>query len=207
MIDHLIYGAIGFVLGGVFGGAIVGRIVTKDMKNRLDDLEEYNKLLVNKVSAMRDEKLAEKEKNIEKLEKETKLDNYNSLRKRYVTSAHDDDDDDEEDESEEEEDDLVDDEDDDEVSKIKMISEQQFNEEINYRDHEELTYYQGDGTLVDAANEIITKEETVVGSEVMDIIDETRNDNLYALDDSLNKVYDITIEHDASYIRDMYGIM
>ena len=201
MIDHLIYGAIGFVLGGVFGGAIVGRIVTKDMKNRLDDLEECNKLLVNKVAAMRDEKLAEKEKNIEKLEKETKLDNYNSLRKRYVTSAHDDD---EENESEEDDDDLVDE---DEASKIKMISEQQFNEEINYRDHEELTYYQGDGTLVDAANEIITKEETVVGSEIMDIIDETRNDNLYALDDSLNKVYDITIEHDASYIRDMYGIM
>lgn len=203
MIDHLIYGAIGFVLGGVIGGAIVGRIVTKDMKNRLDDLEECNKLLVNKVAAMRDEKLAEKEKNIEKLEKETKLDNYNSLRKRYVSSAHDDD---EEDESEEEDDDLAD-EDEDEASKIKMISEQQFNEEINYRDHEELTYYQGDGTLVDAANEIITKEETVVGSEIMDIIDETRNDNLYALDDNLNKVYDITIEHDASYIRDMYGIM
>lgn len=202
MIDHLIYGAIGFVLGGVFGGAIVGRIVTKDMKNRLDDLEECNKLLVNKVAAMRDEKLAEKEKNIEKLEKETKLDNYNSLRKRYVTSAHDDD---EEDESEE--DYIVDEDDEDEASKIKMISEQQFNEEINYRDHEELTYYQGDGTLVDASNEIITKEETVVGSEIMDIIDETRNDNLYALDDNLNKVYDITIEHDASYIRDIYGIM
>lgn len=193
MLDHLIYGAIGFVLGGVLGGAIVGKIVTNNMKSRMDDLEERNKLLVDKVSEMRDEKLAEKEKKVEKLEKETKLDNYNSLRMRYIIKDEDD------------EDDLVD-EDFGDPSKIKMISEQQFNEEINYRDHEELTYYQIDGTLVDSANDIITKEETVVGSEIMDIIDETRNDNLYALNDDLDKLYDITIEHNASYTRDVLGI-
>lgn len=198
MIDHIIYGAIGFVLGGVLGGAVVGRIVTKDMKKRLDELEERNKLLVDKVSSMRDEKLAEKEKKVEKLEKGTKLDNYNSFRKRYVTSA-------DEEEEDTDEDDLVDDSD-DEASKIKMVSEQQFNEEINYRDHEELTYYQLDGTLVDSANDIVTKEETVVGSEIMDIIDDTKNDNLYALNDDLDKLYDITIEHNASYMRDVLGI-
>lgn len=200
MIDHLIYGAIGFVLGGVLGGAVVGRMVTKDMKKRLDDLEECNKLLVNKVAAMRDEKLAEKEKNIEKLEKETKLDNYNSLRKRYVSNTASDDEDGDEDEDDN---DLVDE---DDANKIKMISEQQFNEEINYRDHEELTYYQLDGTLVDSANDIVMKEETVVGSEIMDIIDDTKNDNLYALNDDLDKLYDITIEHNASYMRDVLGI-
>ena len=203
MLDHLIYGAIGFVLGGVLGGALVGRLVTNDMKKRLDELEERNRLLVDEVSAMRDERREEKEKKIEKLEKETKLDNYNSLRKRYVTNASD-----EKDDDEDEDDDLIDDKDDedDDCDKIKMISEQQFNEEINYRDHEELTYYQIDGTLVDAANDIVTKEETVVGSEIMDIIDETKNDNLYALNDELDKLYDITIEHDASYMRDVLGI-
>lgn len=193
MIDHLIYGAIGFVLGGVLGGAIVGNMVTNNMKSRINDLEERNKLLVDKVSEMREEKLAEKEKKVEKIEKEAKLDNYNSLRMRYITKDEDD------------EDDLID-EDLDDPSKIKMISEQQFNEELNYRDHEELTYYQIDGTLVDSANDIISKEETVVGSEIMDIIDETKNDNLYALNDDLDKLYDITIEHNASYTRDVLGI-
>ena len=195
MIDHIIYGAIGFVLGGVLGGAVVGRIVTKDMKKRLDELEERNRLLIDEVAQMRDDKRAEKEKKIEKLEKETKLDNYNSLRKRYISNSDS--------EENDEEDDLIDD---DETSKIKMISEQQFNEEINYRDHEELTYYQLDGTLVDSANDIVMKEETVVGSEIMDIIDETKNDNLYALNDDLDKLYDITIEHNASYMRDVLGI-
>lgn len=194
MIDHIIYGAIGFVLGGVLGGAVVGRVVTKDMKKRLDELEDRNRLLIDEVAQMRDDKRAEKEKKIEKLEKETKLDNYNSLRKRYISNS---------DSEENEEDVLIDD---DETSKIKMISEQQFNEEINYRDHEELTYYQLDGTLVDSANDIVTKEETVVGSEIMDIIDETKNDNLYALNDDLDKLYDITIEHNASYMRDVLGI-
>lgn len=205
MLDHLIYGAIGFVLGGVLGGALVGRLVTNDMKKRLDELEERNRLLVDEVSAMRDERREEKEKKIEKLEKETKLDNYNSLRKRYVSSSSETEDDENDDEDEDEDDDLIEDED-DACDKIKMISEQQFNEEINYRDHEELTYYQIDGTLVDAANDIVTKEETVIGSEIMDIIDETQNDNLYALNDELDKLYDITIEHDASYMRDILGI-
>lgn len=198
MIDHLIYGAIGFVLGGVLGGAVVGRMVTKDMKKRLDEYEERNKLLIDEVSQMRDEKRAEKEKKIEKIEKEIKLDNYNSLRKRYVSSSVSDEENEDEDEN-----DLVDE---DDASKIKMISEQQFNEEINYRDHEELTYYQLDGTLVDSANEIVMAEENVVGSEIMDIIDDTKNDNLYALNDDLDKLYDITIEHNASYMRDVLGI-
>jgi hypothetical protein len=50
------------------------------------------------------------------------------------------------------------------------------------------------------------KEEEIVGSEAMDIIDETNNDDLYVLDDDLNKVYDITIEHDGSYTRDVLGL-
>lgn len=197
MLDKLIYGAIGFLLGGMLGGAIVGRIVTNDMKKRLDDVEEQNKKLIDENVELREKKYEERKTKVEKQEKEEKLDNYNSLRKRYITSS-----DDEPDESE-----MYDTEDaQDKYDRIKIISEQRFNEEINYRDHEGLTYFQVDGTLVNASNDIIIKEEEIIGSEAMDIIDDTKNDYLYVLDEDEDKLYDITIEHDASYMRDVLGI-
>lgn len=202
MFDHLIYGAIGFLLGGILGGALVGRIVTDDMKKRMDEIEDQNRRLVDEINELRGEKREAKEKKIEKLEKETKLDHYESIRKRYVSSYEDDEDSEEDTESDSDD---IDDEE-DKADKIKRISEQQFNEEINYRDHESLTYYQQDGTLVDSGREIVTKEETVVGSEIMDMIDDTTNDFLYAFDEDIDKLYEISIEHDESYMRDVLGV-
>lgn len=214
MSNVIVYSAISFIFGGIIGGAIVGRVVTSDLKKRMDDLEEQNKKLIDENVELRGKKLEEREKKVEKLEQETDLSEYNSLRRRYVSSAEVKVEEDIEEngkpnyigeEDEEEDKDLVDD-DEDRSEKIKLITERQFKNELDYRDREDLVYYQLDGTLVDATNEIIEKEELVVGSEAMDIIDETNNDDLYVLDDDLNKVYDITIEHDGSYTRDVLGL-
>ena len=214
MSNVIVYSAISFIFGGIIGGAIVGRVVTSDLKKRMDDLEEQNKKLIDENVELRGKKLEEKEKKVEKLERETDLSEYNSLRRRYVSSAEVKVEEDIEEngepnyigeDDEEEDEDLVDD-DEDRSEKIKLITERQFKNELDYRDREDLVYYQLDGTLVDATNEVIEKEEFVVGSEAMDIIDETNNDDLYVLDDDLNKVYDITIEHDGSYTRDVLGL-
>lgn len=219
MSNAIIYSAISFIFGGIIGGAIVGRVVTSDLKKRMDELEDQNRKLIDENCELREQKLEKKKAKVEKLEKETDLGEYNALRRRYVSSM-------EvkaekelevngqpnyigETENVEDDDALVDDdenEDEDRSAKIKMISERQFKEELNYREREDLTYFQLDGTLIDRENNIIEKEELVIGAEVMDIIDETNNDDLYALDDQLNKVYDITIEHDGSYIRDVLGL-
>jgi len=211
MSNVIVYSAISFIFGGIIGGAIVGRVVTSDLKKRIDDLEEQNKKLIDENVELRGKKIEEKEKKVEKLEQETDMSEYNSLRRRYVSSVEVKSEKDIEENGkpnyigEEEEDDLVDD-DEDHSEKIKLISERQFKDELNYRDREDLIYYQLDGTLTDMNHEVIMKEEEIVGSEAMDIIDETNNDDLYVLDDELNKVYDITIDHDGSYTRDVLGL-
>lgn len=212
MSNHIITAAIAFIVGGIFGGAIVGRIVTSEMKSRLDYLEEQNKKLIDENVSMRDTKIKEKQAKVEKLEKETNLDEYESIRTRYVTSQKSENDETLDDsEKDDLEDDLSDDDlnydfEDDRSEKIKMISEKRYKDELNYRDNESLTYYQLDGTLVDSSGEIVMKEEEVIGSDIMDIIDETNNDYLYALDEDIDKLYEISIEHDSSYMRDVLGV-
>lgn len=212
MSNVIVYSAISFIFGGIIGGAIVGRVVTSDLKKRMDDLEDQNRKLIDENVELRNKDLKQKEKKAEKIEKETDLSEYNALRRRYVSSIEVKAEEDVEENGKpnyigevDEDDDLVDD-DEDRSEKIKIITERRFKEELNYRDREDLTYYQLDGTLVDSANEIIEREELIVGSEAMDIIDETNNDDLYVLDDDLNKVYDITIEHNGSYTRDVLGL-
>lgn len=215
MSNHIITAAIAFIVGGIFGGAIVGRIVTSEMKSRLDYLEEQNKKLIDENVSLRDTKIKEKQAKVEKLEKETNLDEYESIRTRYVTSQKSENDetldnsekdDPDDDLSDDLSDDLDDDFEDDHSEKIKMISEKRYKDELNYRDNESLTYYQLDGTLVDSSGEIVMKEEEVIGSDIMDIIDETNNDYLYALDEDVDKLYEISIEHDSSYMRDVLGV-
>lgn len=210
MHNSIIYSAISFIFGGIVGGVVVGRIVTKDLKRRIDDLEDQNRKLIDENVELRGFKIKEKEKEVEQLEKDTDLSEYESLRRRYVSNSKiertevDEDEVDKKDDykypDELTEDDLV-----DKADKIKLISERQFKEEINYRDREDFRYYQLDGTLVDGNNEILTQEANIIGNEAMDIIDETVNDDLYVLDEDLDKVYDITIEHNGDYMRDVLG--
>lgn len=217
MHNSIIYSAISFIFGGIVGGVVVGRIVTKDLKRRIDDLEDQNRKLIDENVELRGFKIKEKENEVEQLEKDTDLSEYESLRRRYVSNSKverkeismnatdvEEKKDDYRYPDEITEDDLE--TFDDRTEKIKLISERQFNEEINYRDREDLTYYQIDGTLVDGGNEVIMREEEVIGSEAMDIIDETLNDDLYVLDEDEDKVYDISIEHNGNYMRDVLGV-
>lgn len=214
MVNNLIYGAIGFLLGGILGGALVGNVVAKDCRKQLDDMEERTKLLIDENEKLRNVNTEQREKKIAEEEEEVN-DKYEEIRKTYDRAGVD---------NytpktvvngiEEEEDDLIVDDDfildeydipnipDDGPSTIKLISEQMYNEELNYRDSESLTYYQLNGMLVDAANDIVLDEESVIGSEAMDIIDETKNDFLHVLDEKADKVYEIEIEHNIEYVRD-----
>lgn len=201
MLDNFLCGAIGFVLGGILGGAVVGRHIAKEWYEKLNDADERNKLLVDEVVKLRGQATEKRENDItEKAEKvESK---YEKLRKKYIP--------DEDDETEPaEEIDDYDDEDDDLIesdpSKIRVIKKQLFDEESNYRDVEQLKYYQMDGTLVDSDDEMLFDEESIIGTEAMDIIDETKSDYLYALDEAENKVYEIEIEHTLNYTRDIAG--
>lgn len=212
MINQIVYGAIGFLLGGIVGGMVAGNSVAKEFRKRIAEQDEMERKLREEIIKLRAEKNEKREKTIEKAEKEEAKHEYNSLRKRYLSRESEPEPEPEEDEEEEfiiDDDDAEDEnEDDDSTSlpKIRMISEQLYNDELNYRDHEELKYYQEDGTLCDANNDILENEEDFVGSDVMDIIDETENDFLYVSNDELDRLFEISVEHNGSYVRDVLGL-
>lgn len=198
MVNNIIYAAIGFVAGAITGGIIVGRVFGNDYSKRIESLDRQNRALTDELVAMRDKKNEETEKRIER--QEAKLSDYNSLVKEYIPDEDDEDDFgytvdtrveriEIEDRSEE----------------IKRIDEGRWNEELNFRQNEPLIYYQEDGTLTDDCKNIVHNPAQVVGAEIMDIIDETNNDYLYAVDEKRDMLYEIMIEHDASYTRDVLG--
>lgn len=201
--NNLVYGAIGFLLGGMLGGALVGHIIAKDCRKQLDEMEERTKLLLDENEKLKSDKIKKREEKLEKEEK--KLDkNLESLRKSYARAVEDDE---EEEEFEILATPIVNPNSEAANEKpIRVITEQRFMEDINYRDSESMTYYQGDGTLVDSVNDIVTDEATIIGEEAMEIIDDTKNDFIYVLNEDLDKLYEISIEHNAEYIRDVLGV-
>jgi hypothetical protein len=68
-----------------------------------------------------------------------------------------------------------------------------------------LTYYQQDNVLCDAVNDVLFHEETYIGSDIMDIIGDTEEDYLYCENVNDDKIYEITVEHNLSYFRDVMG--
>lgn len=204
MTKSFVFGAIGFILGGIFGGGIIGNMVTNEFKDRIENLEFQNDRLSEEINSLRDERNKAREaqinaeqKVIDTIKEHNEEKKAEELRKTY--SCFD------------EEEDVFDipdlsyyiSEDDNSNYKIRMIDEKTYNEDLNYRDSDTLTYYQSDGILIDSKGKIISNEKDVVGTDIMDIIDDTNNDYLYVLDDANDMLYQINIEHSASYDRDI----
>ena len=93
------------------------------------------------------------------------------------------------------------------LSQIHMIDAETFQHDIDRRDNETLTYYQGDGVLVDYSNNVIKNEEDVIGSEAMDKIFDCGEgeDYFYVVDEQEDKMYEIVVEHEQSFYRDIMG--
>lgn len=153
--------------------------------------------------------------NYAKLSKEYRSDSFDEHFEDRVGPTDEDDDEDEED------DDLVHDEDDDGDDKkvIRIISAKQFNENLEYRDNETLTYYQMDDVLVDSANHRIQNEEATIGKECMgliasmerpegteDIDDETDVESFVYVNNEIDDVlYEVIVNHNQNFYRDMAG--
>lgn len=217
MLNQLIYGGICFISGCCIGGAIVGHFVAKDAKKQIDEADKRNKALVDEVVRLRDANIEKREAKIEAEERKIK-DNIDSLRKDYSKAVDLDD-------LDSIEDDLcldnydipsnetkvekvisyVDEEEPDD--KIRLVSKDLHDIILNNTDvrTEKLKYYQPNGYLIDEDNEIITYEDQIIGVDAMDIIDDTKNDYLYVHDSANETLYEIEIEHDEMYTRDLAG--
>lgn len=211
MNHNFIYAAIGFILGSIAGGFFMGCYCGKVYKKRIDALEDEIDILKEDGKGKKEKSLAEREKKAEehKLAKKTAEDivGYHE----YVSPERE-----EENEEEDEEDvDLDEDvefddpfeddleEEEDEREMIKLISKKAYNEDLQYRDSETLTYYVEDGILADAFDDPVQNAAEIIGIEAIEKAETTDEDEIYVSNDIEDKIYEIIVEHNESYYKDL----
>lgn len=201
MSDRIFCGLLGFFVGGLLGGYLVGRMCGKEYKKRMDDLKEENEKLSKEVesydSALDDieDPFANENNSEDDVDSETDVgilsrkygsDRFNKEMERYTGPSESSKD----------------------PNDIHIIDAESFRRDIETRDNETLTYYQEDGVLVDSANNVIRNEEQVIGVEAMEKIFDCGEDvdYVYVSDEEDDKMYEIAVEHTQSYYRDVMGV-
>lgn len=191
----LIGGFVGAVVGFVGGYFFGGMNCAKHYRNTIEDLERENETLrvcenanedikdMKRISNYLDNKIRETKNPTFKVKKEA-INNYENLTGVYRDPADTE----------------------DERADIHIISEQQFKDDLNYRDNETLTWYKEDSVLADSADMPIHCEEDVIGVEALDKLENMGGDEfLYVSNDIEDKMYEIIVEDNMSYYRDIVG--
>lgn len=199
MSNNLIYSGIGALIGFLFGGWLVGSVCGKEYKKRIESLQ-------NQLERARNEGKAAKEKDIRDREEAlSDPDPLKTLKQQAIYNGYVDG----EDEDKEDDDDIskpIDLDDPFEDDTIYLIDAKDFQDDLEYRDNETLTYYQTDGVLVDDHNDKVEDELHVVGKEFMDKARDTEEDYLYVSNDIEDKMYEIIVNHTDSFYRDIMGV-
>lgn len=197
----LIGGFVGAVVGFVGGYFFGGTNCAKHYRNRIEELEDENDRLLNET----EEETGENVENDSKSSfivtksytnssvkpttgfldpKRIRKSDYDDMTKVYRDPADTE----------------------DERADIHIISEQQFKDDLNYRDNETLTWYKEDGVLADSADMPIHSEEDVIGVKALDKLENMGDDEfLYVSNDIEDKMYEIIVEGSMSYYRDIVG--
>jgi hypothetical protein len=90
--------------------------------------------------------------------------------------------------------------------RIRMIDKETFKRDIENKDSDTYTYYQEDGVLVnDITQEVEQDQVGVLGKDAMEIIDDTEKDELYVDNEPDDMLYDVIVDHNMSYYRDVLG--
>ena len=194
MPHKIMFGLIGFLLGGMTGGFLMGCVCGKEYKKRIDDLQARNVFLKQELRELKTGKQLKRE--TEAKAKEVELDNKI---KEYGYGTFDSDEEVEFNDPFTEENEETDDED----KEIHLIGKAIYDEDLSYRDSESLTFYQQDGILADEFDEPINNQIDIIGMEAIEAAETTNEDYLYVSNDILDKIYEITIEHNESYYRDL----
>ena len=205
MSDGVVYGVIGFFTGAVIGGYFVGRMCGKQHRKAIDELRhqyEYDELeddwkdpfeekddkkdidAVKLSETVKKEMTDSPEPDYATLSRKYRSDHFDKEMTRYAHPGENDKDPDD----------------------IHIIDSESFQRDISRRDNETLTYYQEDGVLADSNNKVIENEETVIGVEAMEKIFDCGDDYVYVSDENDDKMYEIVVEHNQSFYRDVLGV-
>lgn len=229
MKEHLIYGIIGFFIGGMVGIYFAGRTCAREYKKRIDELTEQNMELsaqrnveTEKEFEQREEAVKKKEHKVNKSLKALRVNRkadtktFEALSREYKSDAFDAHFADrvapEDDEPEDYEMDNIEDEDgaaetQEPIDRISLISSEQFKKDLPVRDSANYTFYQEDGVLVDDITQEVERDQAgILGEEAMGLVSDTEEDYLYIDNENDDMLYEISVEHSLSYYRDVLGL-
>ncbi len=222
--DKIIFTLIGIIIGGVVGSVVTGVSCVKNYKKRIEDLTEENNQLYNELHEKKREDIRKRESKVREEEAEVDASLMAQLAmareekrktaemvKEHGYSAEEDEEEDDYDIDEDVEFDDPFDEGESIVVKkpvepkkpmFSMMSQEDYEQDFEYRDAENLTYYQEDHVLADAFDDRIGNAVDIVGEEALREAQETNQDFIYVLDEVEDKMYEIEINHEESYYRD-----
>lgn len=222
--NKIIFTLIGIIIGGVVSGVFVGTSCAKTYKKRIDELTEENNQLYSELHQKKREDIREREKKAR--EAEAEVDNSLEMQlvqareekrktsemvKEHGYSSEEDEEDDYDIDEDVEFDDPFDEGESVVVKKpvekktpaFSMMSQADYEQDFEYRDAENLVYYQEDHVLADEFDDRIGNAVDIVGEEALRQAQETDQDYLYVLDEVEDKMYEIEINHEDSYYRDI----
>lgn len=203
----MIYGVIGFILGGIIGGCVAGSLHGKEYQKKIAFFQKENKRLRKENRKLKNEELETRDNEATMQE----------IKTRVEIEEDPGDEEDEEEEEEEEEDFDFDDpfpEDDDipeapirksekKDSDFYSMTKEEFEEDLSFRDSETFTYYQKDGIFVDSCNDKVYNPEKLLDKETLEKVKTTDEDYLYSGNDWEDKMYEIIVEKNDSFYRDV----
>ena len=214
MNNHIIVGVIGFIVGGLAGGFFMGCWQGKQYKKQIDRLQYEVDDLTDKLHEKKAADISERTKKVEK-------NKFNRMTMQEIVDKagysrpeprKDDRDEDDEFDSEEDiefQDPFVEEEseesggDDGEEPGIRLIDKKLYDEDLNFRDSETLTFYQEDGVLADQFDDPVARAVDVIGIEAIEEAEKTDKDVIYVSNDIEDKIYEIMVEHNESFYRDI----
>ena len=221
MSDRIIFALIGVLVGGIAGCFIAGKFFGKDYKKRIDELEAENKQLRARENKKKARELSEKEEKVRVAEAETD----NSIQTQIIKAREerakaeemvkdhgysaeeeeefDSDEDLEFDDPYADEEEVVIKNEEPHKPSFKRMSQEDYEMDFEYRESEALTYYQEDHVLADAFDDRVGNPEMIIGEEALIEADSTDEKYVYVLDELEDKMYEIEVNHEDSYYRDV----
>ena len=208
MSDRIIFALIGAIIGGIAGGIFVGCTCCKEYKKKIMQLEEENSELRIRRRKAKEVELKEKGEELDRAQKKAQEiieeEGYSVM--NISDAIFDSDDEVDFDDPFEEDSDgekVVVKEEEEKKPSFSLMTQKEYEDDFQFRDSESLTFYQSDKVLADAFDDRVGNPARIIGEEALNEAESTEDDYVYVMDEVEDKMYEIEINHEESYYRDI----
>lgn len=219
MSDRIIFALIGAIIGSIASGLFISKYCKKVCGERISELEGEIKQLRAKNRLEKEQELTRKENKLREEEADVDISllaqrtkmreerrSAEEKAKELGYSPEDDEDIDFDDPFEDEDTDetvIIKQPEEDKPHVFKIIDQEAYEQDFEFRDSECFMFYKQDHVLADAFDDEVSDAEDVIGRDALAEADETEDGYLYVLDETENKMYEIEINREESFYRDI----